>query len=98
MICKNLVEINHGTINVFSYGINRGTVIEFTMKMSLGRSVIEEEVKTNRNLDDSSVGLIAEKAEEATPIKSLDSKNHEQQDQWLLAKKPQRAASTFIES
>ena len=78
MICKNLVEINDGTINVFSYGINRGTVIEFTMKMSHGRSVIEEEVKNNRFLDDSSVGLIAEKAVEASPIKSLASNNHEQ--------------------
>ena len=49
---------------MYSYGINRGTVIEFTMKMSLGplRSpqTIEEEVKTNE--DDSSVRPISKKA------------------------------------
>ena len=76
VICKNLVEINDGTIQVSSYGVNRGTVIAFTMQMSLcGRSPhqlgIEEEVKVN--VDDSSVGLISKKAVRVNSINNLAS-------------------------
>lgn len=45
MICKNLVEVNGGSIRVRSKGTNQGCVFDFTMKMSvtnqLSRNVSE---------------------------------------------------------
>jgi len=34
-ICKELVENNEGSINVFSAGPDKGTTFQFTMKMSI---------------------------------------------------------------
>ena len=77
MVCQKLVEMNDGTIKISSYGINRGTVIDFTMRMCLARSSnqlrIEEEVKFDKNLDYSSDVLIAGSAEEGSPRKWLAS-------------------------
>ena len=35
MICKNLVNINGGEIDVFSDGENEGAIFSFTMKMEV---------------------------------------------------------------
>ena len=35
MICQNLVELNSGTIDVYSEGEDLGSVFSFTMKMKL---------------------------------------------------------------
>lgn len=35
MICKQLVELNHGIIEVFSEGKDMGSAFSFAMKMSL---------------------------------------------------------------
>ena len=35
MICRNLVQLNSGTISVRSEGVNQGSIFSFTMKMQL---------------------------------------------------------------
>ena len=35
VICKELVENNGGSINVFSAGPDKGTTFQFTMKMTI---------------------------------------------------------------
>jgi len=35
IICKELVENNEGSINVFSAGPDKGTTFQFTMKMTV---------------------------------------------------------------
>lgn len=34
MICKHLIEANHGRINVFSDGVDKGSRFVFTMRMT----------------------------------------------------------------
>ena len=37
MICRNLVQLNSGTISVRSEGVNQGSIFSFTMKMQLSK-------------------------------------------------------------
>ena len=45
MICKSLVNINGGEINVHSDGENKGSVFSFTMRMNQVEQQISEESK-----------------------------------------------------
>ena len=45
MICKSLVNINGGEINVYSEGENKGTVFSFTMRMDQVDMQCSEESK-----------------------------------------------------
>ena len=50
MICKNLVTINGGEINVHSDGVNKGSVFSFNMHMEIDEeNLLEEEVKEGRD-------------------------------------------------
>lgn len=42
MICQKLVELNSGTIDVYSEGENLGSVFSFTMKMQLVQQAYTE--------------------------------------------------------
>ena len=44
MICRNLVQLNSGTISVRSEGANLGSIFSFTMKMQLSKDSASDHI------------------------------------------------------